>query len=126
MRNSRLICAGALVACMCLDSCGSAAKSEAASTTGGDSERGASAISKYGCGGCHTIPGIAGARGQVGPPLAGVGIRAYVGGTLPNIPANMMRWIQDPVGVDEKSAMPNLGVTAGDAADIAAYLYSTK
>jgi cytochrome c1 len=38
----------------------------------------------------------------------------------------MIRWIRDPVGVDDESAMPNLGVTADDAADIAAYLYSVK
>jgi cytochrome c1 len=42
------------------------------------------------------------------------------------MPSNMMRWIRDPVGVDEKTAMPKLGVTEKDAADIAAYLYAAK
>jgi cytochrome c len=126
MPDNRTVLAGVLAACVWLGSCGSSDRSEAASVTGGDSARGLAAISKYGCGSCHTIPGVAAAHGLVGPSLAGVGARVYVGGVLPNMPSNMMRWIRDPVGVDEKSAMPNLGVTAGDAADIAAYLYSAK
>jgi cytochrome c1 len=38
----------------------------------------------------------------------------------------MVRWIRNPKAVDEKTVMPNLGVTQGDAADIAGYLYSLK
>lgn len=33
--------------------------------------KGMAAITKYGCGGCHVVPGIAGAKGVVGPSLAG-------------------------------------------------------
>jgi cytochrome c peroxidase len=35
-----------------------------------------SAFNKAGCAGCHTIPGIPGANGQVGPSLAEIGIQA--------------------------------------------------
>ena len=35
----------------------------------GDPERGAVYIEQIGCGSCHTIPGIDGAQGVVGPPL---------------------------------------------------------
>jgi cytochrome c1 len=38
----------------------------------------------------------------------------------------MIRWIQNPPAVDEKTAMPNMGVTARDARDIAAYLYTLR
>jgi cytochrome c len=38
----------------------------------------------------------------------------------------MVRWIQNPQTVDDKTAMPNLGVSARDARDIAAYLYTLK
>ena len=40
--------------------------------TGGDPTRGRSAISRYGCSTCHTIPGVSGANGLVGPPLGQV------------------------------------------------------
>jgi len=66
------------------------------------------------------------ARGQVGPPLAGLGNRVFVAGKLPNQTENLMRWIKDPHSVDEKTAMPNLGVTDEAARDIAAYLYTLK
>src|SRR5918911_1170581 len=60
------------------------------------------------------------------PPLAGLAGRAYIAGVLPNTPDNLIRWIQNPPGIDEKTAMPNVGVTARDARNIAAYLYTLK
>jgi cytochrome c len=95
-------------------------------TTGGDDDRGVAAISRYGCGSCHTIPGIPGAHGLVGPSLAGLGSRMYIAGILPNAPDNLMRWVKDPKSINPKTVMPNLGVSAQDAADIGAYLYSLK
>jgi cytochrome c len=94
--------------------------------TGGDIQRGKTAINNYGCGTCHNIPGIAGAEGKVGPPLQGIAERMYVGGVLTNTPDNLMHWIQDPRGIDEKTAMPVLGVNDQEAKDIAAYLYTLK
>jgi cytochrome c2 len=99
---------------------------QAAALTGGDTQRGLAAIAKYGCGSCHTIAGIGAAHGLTGPPLTGVGSRLYIAGVLSNTPDNMMRWIRNPKEVDQKTAMPALGVTQQDAADIAAFLYSTK
>ncbi|MFN2567821.1 MAG: cytochrome c family protein, partial [Gemmatimonadaceae bacterium] len=93
---------------------------------GGDAQRGAAAIRTYGCGSCHTIPGIRGANGLVGPPLTGIAQRSYVAGVLTNTPENLVRWIQNPPGVDPLTAMPNIGVTHQDAVDIAGYLYSRK
>ena len=98
----------------------------AAQVTGGDPARGKTAITKYGCGSCHTIAGIANARGLVGPPLTGIAARMYVAGVLPNTPDNIVRWIHNPKAVDEKTLMPVLDVSDPDAVDIAAYLYSTK
>ena len=62
----------------------------------------------------------------MGPPLAGIASRSYIAGVLPNAPDNMLRWIRDPKGVDDKTAMPNTGVTASDARHSAAYLYTLK
>ena len=50
----------------------------------------------------------------------------YVAGVLENTPDNIVRWIQHPKAADEKTVMPDLGVTQQDATDIAAYLYSTR
>lgn len=93
-------------------------------TSGGDPVKGRGVIRKYGCGGCHQIPGIAQARGMVGPPLAGVGERVYLAGRLENNPSNMMRWIQSPKSVDPQTAMPDLGLSGAEARDTAAYLYT--
>ncbi|MBV9502030.1 MAG: c-type cytochrome [Acidobacteriaceae bacterium] len=95
-------------------------------TTGGNIHRGAAAIERHGCGSCHVIPGISGATGLAGPPLAGIGSRIYVAGVLQNTPSNLMRWIENPKAVDEKTVMPNMGLTDQEARDIAGYLYTLK
>lgn len=99
---------------------------QANNLTGGNAERGKSAIRKYGCGSCHTIPGVAGANSKVGPNLSGIAARAYIAGVLTNSPEHMMAWIQNPQAVDDKTAMPNTGVTSREARDIAAYLYTLR
>ena len=91
---------------------------------GGDAERGRAAIVRYGCGGCHTIPGVPGARARVGPPLTDFADRQYVAGKLANQPEHVMRWIRDPQAVSPGTAMPDLNVTEPAARDIAAYLYT--
>ena len=124
-RQAALLAAVALV-CAVLVSCGLSAEQSAAGRTGGDPRRGRANIEKYGCCSCHTIPGIPAAHGMVGPPLTGFGQRSYVAGVLTNTADNVGRWIENPKSVDEKTAMPVLGVSAQEAIDIVAYLYSTK
>lgn len=89
---------------------------------GGDFERGKSAILRRGCPACHTIPGIAGAEGLVGPPLTRIASRVYLAGVLPNTPENLVRWLQDPPAVHPRTAMPNMGIPEQEARDITAYL----
>lgn len=50
-------------------------------------------------------------RARTGRP-AGIGARMYVAGVLQNAPENIARWIQNPKAVDEKTAMPTLGVSS--------------
>jgi cytochrome c len=90
----------------------------------GHPDRGAELIARYGCGSCHTIPGVDRANGLVGPPLTRFGARSYIAGELPNNVGNLQRWISDPQAVEPGTAMPDLGVDAIDAEDIAAYLYT--
>ena len=99
---------------------------QARTLTGGDPGKGMIAIDKYGCGGCHTIPGVAGATATVGPPLTNIASRGVLGGHLTNTPDNMERWIKKPQQVDPKNVMPDLGVTDQDAKDITAYLYTLR
>jgi cytochrome c2 len=98
----------------------------AAAMTGGDHRLGRTALREYGCGACHAIPGVTGARGLVGPPLTGIGSRSYIAGVLPNSPENMIRWILDPPGVNPMTAMPDVGVSERTARDMAAYLYTLR
>jgi putative membrane protein len=107
-------------------SCDRASGDQSALLPNASPNRGRAAIAKYGCGSCHTIPGITGAEGLVGPPLGQIASRVYIAGVLPNDPDNMIRWIENPPGVDEKTAMPYMGVTPRDARDIAAYLYTLR
>jgi cytochrome c len=124
-RSGRLLCMAALVV---LFGCADLRNHErdAERLTGGRVALGRDAVQRYGCATCHTMPGVRGADALVGPPLTRMGARVYVAGELPNTPANMMRWLQDPRGVSPNTAMPDTGVTAEDARDIAAYLFSLQ
>jgi cytochrome c len=86
-------------------------------------QAGRSLIAAYGCGSCHSVPGVPGADAMAAPPLDQFYQRSYIAGKLPNIEENLIRWIQDPQAIVPGNAMPNLGVTASEARDIAAYLY---
>jgi putative membrane protein len=90
----------------------------------GNAERGALYIEQIGCGSCHVIPGIDGARGLVGPPLDYMGKRVFIAGLLRNTPANMMTWLRDPQEVVPGNAMPDMGLSEEQARDITAYLYT--
>jgi cytochrome c len=95
-------------------------------SSGGNARTGRDAIRKYGCYACHTIDGVPGAHGLVGPPLDGIGNREFIAGELPNTPANLMRWIQHPRQVEPHTVMPEMGVTEQDSRDIVAYLYTLR
>ena len=125
---SRLVLSVAAGFLLLAGACENEADLRSASTmTGGfDPHRGRAAISAYGCGTCHTVPGVRGANALVGPPLTSMGSRGYIAGVMKNTPGNMIRWIQDPPAVDPMTAMPKLNVSESDARDIASYLYTLK
>ena len=127
----RVLCVGMilLAECATIAGCNSARDAEAREAiamTDGDPARGRGMMRSYGCETCHVIPSIEGAEARVGPPLAGIATRSYIGGALTNTPANMLRWLRDPPSVDSQTAMPNVGVTAADARHLAAYLYTLR
>jgi cytochrome c1 len=93
---------------------------------GGDPAAGKRLIVAYGCGACHIVPGVSGANGLVGPPLNHFSRRAYIAGEVPNDADFLVRWIEVPQAIEPGTAMPNLGVTEGQARSIAAYLYTLR
>ena len=109
-----------------LVACGVDLGYQAITVPGGDQDRGRELIASFGCGSCHTIPGIEGADAVVGPPLTDMGRREYIAGNLPNEPPNMIRWLVDPQAVEPGTAMPNLGISERQARHMAAYLYTLR
>jgi cytochrome c len=116
-----------LGACCVLSSClGGQETSGYAVRMDGNAKHGKELIETYGCGSCHTIPGLNAAQGLVGPPLMFFSRRTMIAGELPNSPENLVRWIRDPKAVEPGTAMPTLGLTEYEAHDVAAYLYTLR
>lgn len=89
-------------------------------------ERGQRLLAQYQCGSCHAIPEVPAARGGVGPPLDRFGARSYIAGHIPNQPDALARFIAAPQALVPGTLMPDMGVSAADARDMAAYLASLR
>jgi len=99
---------------------------KAAAASIGSERRGRELADRFGCGACHVIPGVQRAEGRIGPPLNGIAKRIYVAGALPNIPPNMIAWLQHPQRINPATAMPDVGLSETEARDVAAFLYTLK
>ena len=75
------------------------------------------------CAACHSVPGVPGATGRVGPPLDMVGGQQLLGGRLVNNRANMMAWITHAQTIDPGIAMPDIPLSQRQARAVADYLY---
>ena len=76
-----------------------------------------------GCVGCHSLNAFNAPTGMIGPNLANVGARTYIGaGTLKNTDENLARWIQNPQLIKQGVLMPNLGVKPDEARSLVAFL----
>ena len=75
-----------------------------------------------GCVGCHSLSAVDAPKGMIGPNLANVGARSYIGaGQLKNTDENLARWIQNPQAMKKGVLMPNLGVKPEEARALVAY-----
>lgn len=84
--------------------------------------RGMTYFMSDGCAGCHTIRGTE-ASGTIGPDLTHLASRQTIAAdTLPNTPANLLRWVEDPQGVKPGAKMPGLGLGAARFHAIVDYL----
>ena len=92
-----------------------------------DVERGRQLIGQYSCNVCHAIPGIQGPQGSIGPTLEGVASRPVIsGGRVQNTPANLAKFVQNPLALNPVSNMPPLDISDADAEEIARYLGTLK
>jgi cytochrome c1 len=76
------------------------------------------------CAACHRVPGIAVATGRVGPSLQHIGSQQIIAGYFVNSPANLAQWIEHPQKLLPGNAMPEMGLSADEAAQITDYLYT--
>jgi cytochrome c oxidase subunit II len=80
-----------------------------------------------GCVGCHSLQAVNAPKGMIGPNLANVGARSYIGaGSFQNTDENLSRWIQNPQALKKGVLMPNLGVTPDEAKSLVAFLRAHK
>jgi cytochrome c2 len=95
---------------------------------GSPAAEGQALIATKPCVGCHTIPGVPGANGTVGPNLGGVASRTRIaGGAVPNNgPDDLKAWILNPPALKPGTLMPNVGLTDDEATKIVAYLELLK
>jgi cytochrome c len=95
---------------------------------GSPAAEGAQIIATKPCVGCHTIPGVPGANGQVGPNLAGIASRTKIAGGAVTIssPDDLKKWILNPASLKPGTAMPNVGLTDDEATKIVAFLETLK
>jgi cytochrome c2/mono/diheme cytochrome c family protein len=98
-------------------------------------QQGVQVILQRGCGGCHTIPNIPGATGNIGPNLGPHDqvpplnqrsqIATYPNGVVPNNSVDdLSKWIMNPQALKPGTAMPTLGLSQDEATAAAAFLYS--
>lgn len=109
---------------LALAACSEAGSPDHLAIPGADPAKGRALIAGYGCGACHSVEGVTGADGIVGPPLEDFADRALIAGTFPNVPRFLVAWIMDPPDMKPETAMPDLGVSDMEARHIASYLYT--
>ena len=122
-RRSRLAATSVFLLVLPLADC---SRRPGAAVAIGDPEEGAALLAVHGCGACHTIPGVTGADGTIGPPLDGFATRAFIAGKLPNQFDALTRWIRNPQAIEPGTAMPTLPVNEAEAWAMAAYLYTLR
>lgn len=93
---------------------------------GGDKAIGKQLVTQYQCGSCHRIKDVPGAAGEAGPDLEKFGRKSYIAGGIPNVPDNLIRWLDNPQAMKPGTLMPDVGVSPEEARHMAAYLYSLE
>ena len=97
---------------------------------GGAAEAGKQLVTTKGCIACHTISGVPGAVGTIGPNLSDIGDAAkhpkLAGGLLDNNTDNLKKWLANPPAVKPGTVMPNLNLTPQEVDGLVAFLQTLK
>jgi cytochrome c551/c552 len=93
---------------------------------GADPGRGRLIAERVGCAACHEVPDVAWPRGRVGGSLEGFAERPLIAGRFPNQPDILVRWLADAPSLAPDTAMPPQPLTASEARDVAAFLYTLR
>ena len=89
-------------------------------------DAGAALMADFGCGTCHSIPGVPGAD-RPGRPAARQYRRANDSCWISvQYPDNMIAWLERPQSIVPGNAMPNMEINDHDAKDITAYLLTLR
>jgi cytochrome c oxidase subunit 2 len=89
-------------------------------------------FAQKGCGGCHTVDGLEGAAGKVGPNLTHLYSREWFAGASFELnERNLRRWLRDPPAMkpmvpENNQGMPDLGLTEDEITQLIAYLETLK
>jgi cytochrome c oxidase subunit 2 len=104
------------------------ARTSAPATVPADvAEVGPETFTASGCPACHTIDGVEGASGVIGPNLSHFGSRTTMAaGIMQNTPENLTAWISDPQAIKPGNVMPNLHIRPRDVEVLVSYLQSLK
>ncbi|HVL91621.1 MAG TPA: cytochrome c oxidase subunit II [Actinomycetota bacterium] len=98
--------------------------------TSGAAAEGARAFKEFQngtCMACHTIRGMEGASGTVGPDLTHFADRLTFAGSIFDMnEENLAKWLRDPPGVKPGSIMPNYHIPEETIAAMVAFLLSLK
>jgi cytochrome c oxidase subunit 2 len=97
-----------------------------------DRAMGAELFIAKGCSGCHTINGLEGAAGKVGPNLTHLQSRSRFAGAVFELnDRNLRRWLRNPPAMkpmspENSQGMPNLGLSEDEITQLIAYLETLK
>ena len=89
-------------------------------------------VGEGGCISCHTVVGVEGAAGRVGPNLTHFKSRkTFAGSILANTTENVTKWVRDPGAMkpmrpDEGTGMPDQGLSDEEVDKVVAYLETLK
>jgi cytochrome c oxidase subunit 2 len=109
---------------------GQAAAAPGGPASGGDTARGQQLMVEKGCGACHTIAGVSGLAGTVGPPLTNIGTVAAGRKTGMSAEAYIVESISQPTAFAAPGtlagAMPPQSLSQDELSAIVAYLLTLK
>ncbi|MGH2740058.1 MAG: cytochrome c oxidase subunit II [Actinomycetota bacterium] len=98
-----------------------------AAPPGTENAEGEELFRSVGCVACHTVAGLEGAQGILGPDLTHFGGRTtFAGSTFEINVANLTRWLRNPLAMKPGSRMPSYNLTDDQIEALIAYLMSLE